>query len=344
MDKQIDFGMFDWIDRGTGTISSLYQSRLALIERADKAGFYGYHLAEHHATPLGMAPSPAVFFASLIERTSQIRFSPMAYLMPLYHPLRLVEEVCMLDHLSGGRMEVGVSRGVSPYEAQSFGADPEQAQEIFEESLEIYCQAMTAPLVNHHGKHYQFKDVPMEIKPLQQPYPALWYPSFSESGASFAAQNGCHFMSLGPPSLVAKLMDHYREIAAAQGTEDKRLNGHIKVPMLAGMRQIYVANTDEEAMAIAKPAYQDWYQSITKLWHHHNDTSFDAFFEWDACLAGETILVGSVDKVRNQIAELIEVSGINYFVGSFAWGSLSHEDSMQSLELFISEIIPSLTH
>lgn len=71
-----------------------------------------------------MAPSPSVFFAALAQRTRQIRFSPMAYLLPLYHPLRLVEEVCMLDHLSGGRVEVGVGGGVSPYEIGCFDVDP----------------------------------------------------------------------------------------------------------------------------------------------------------------------------------------------------------------------------
>ena len=134
MTAQLDFGMFDWLDRGEGSTAELYQSRLELVERADQAGFYGYHLAEHHATPLGMAPSPSVFLAALAGRTTQIRFSPMAYLLPLYHPLRLVEEVCMLDHLSGGRIEVGVSRGVSPYEIGSFAVDPEETREIFAEN------------------------------------------------------------------------------------------------------------------------------------------------------------------------------------------------------------------
>ena len=129
MSAKIEFGMFDWVDRGSNSVGDLYESRLKLIESADKAGFYGYHLAEHHSTPLAMAPSPSVFFAALAQRTKQIRFSPMAYLLPMYHPLRLIEEVCMLDHLSNGRMELGVSRGVSPYEIATFSVDPEKTRE-----------------------------------------------------------------------------------------------------------------------------------------------------------------------------------------------------------------------
>lgn len=342
MPAKLDFGMFDWLDRGSGSTSELYKSRLDLIELADQAGFYGYHLAEHHATPLAMAPSPSVFFAALAERTQQIRFSPMAYLLPLYHPLRLVEEICMLDHLSGGRVEVGISRGVSPYEIESFNVDPEDTRELFDEALEIYRKAMCNPILEHIGKHYQFSDVPMEIEPLQRPFPPLWYPSFSEAGATFAAKNGFHFMSLGPPSLVAQLMNIYREVAEKHQRNDDRIQGHIAEPKLGAQRQIFVAQTDEEALAIAEPAYAAWYHSITKLWHQRGDHAYDDFFDWDKGLEAETVLIGSVEKVRDQIHQVIEMSDVNYFVGAFAWGALKPEDSRNSLELFISEIMPSL--
>ena len=108
MARPLDFGMFDWLDAGPCSTAELYEARLQLIEMAEQAGFYGYHMAEHHGTPLGMAPSPALFLAALTQRTSRIRFGPMAYLLPLYHPLRLIEELCMLDHLSDGR---GGTRG-----------------------------------------------------------------------------------------------------------------------------------------------------------------------------------------------------------------------------------------
>jgi len=336
MSAKIEFGMFDWVDRGSNPVGDLYESRLKLIESADEASFYGYHLAEHHSTPLGMAPSPSVFFAALAQRTKNIRFSPMAYLLPMYHPLRLIEEVCMLDHLSNGRMELGISRGVSPYEIATYSVDPEKTQEIFTEVLEIFRQGMCNDVLNYTGKHFDFRDVPMALKPLQEPYPPLWYPSFSEAGVEFAAREGMHFMTLGPPSLITNLMARYREVAADSG------NGGTDKLKLGAMRQIYVAETDEQAFAVAKPAYDDWYKSIMQLWHQHNDHAYDNFFAWDLCLAGETILIGSVDKVRDQIQQLVSESGINYFVGSFAWGSLSPEESQRSLDLFTSHIVPHI--
>ena len=88
--------------------ASITRTRLKIVEAYDPAGFYAYHLAEHHSTPLGMAPSPSVFLAAVAQRTRRLRFGALVYAMPLHHPLRLIEEICMLDHLSGGRVEIGL--------------------------------------------------------------------------------------------------------------------------------------------------------------------------------------------------------------------------------------------
>ena len=117
------FGIFDHLDDGGVPLGQLFEERLKLIEAYDRAGFYGYHLAEHHATPLGYAPSPGVFLSAVAQRTRQLRFGPMVYLLPLYHPLRLIEEICMLDQMSGGRFLFGVGRGISPVEVGFFGVD-----------------------------------------------------------------------------------------------------------------------------------------------------------------------------------------------------------------------------
>src|SRR5579864_4038821 len=112
---------------GTGsTLGDEYDDRLQLIEAYYRAGFYTYHLAEHHGTPLGLAPSPGVFLAAVAYRTRKLRFGPLVYLLPLYNPLRLIEEICMLDQISNGRFELGVGRGISPFELAYHGVDPER--------------------------------------------------------------------------------------------------------------------------------------------------------------------------------------------------------------------------
>ena len=123
----MQFGVFDHMDRAAVPLDRFYADRLRLVEAYDRAGFYGYHVAEHHATPLGVAPSPGVWLAAVAQHTKRLRFGPLVYLLPLYHPLKLLEEICMLDQLSGGRMLLGVGRGISPIELRYYGIDPDVA-------------------------------------------------------------------------------------------------------------------------------------------------------------------------------------------------------------------------
>ena len=102
----LEFGVFDHLDRNDLPLREYYEQRLKVIEAFDRGGFYAYHVAEHHFTPLGMAASPGIFLSAVAQRTTTLRFGPLVYILPFYHPLRLAEEICMLDQLSGGRLEL----------------------------------------------------------------------------------------------------------------------------------------------------------------------------------------------------------------------------------------------
>src|SRR4051812_38064553 len=121
-----------------------------------------------------MAPSPSVFLSAVAQRTKTLRFGPLVYLLPLYHPLRLAEEIAMLDQMSRGRLEVGIGRGRSPIELSLYGTNVDQAQAIFDETLSIMRLAFSEDRVNFAGQHYNFRDVPVELRPLQKPHPPLW--------------------------------------------------------------------------------------------------------------------------------------------------------------------------
>src|SRR5438445_4414160 len=133
---KVEFGVFDHVDRGETSLAALYESRLTLASAYDAAGFRTYHVAEHHATSLGMAPSPGIFLAALAKRTRRIRFGPLDYILPLYSPLRLIEEICMLDQLSGGRFELGVGPGISPCELAHKNVHFLEAAESYAEALQ----------------------------------------------------------------------------------------------------------------------------------------------------------------------------------------------------------------
>jgi alkanesulfonate monooxygenase SsuD/methylene tetrahydromethanopterin reductase-like flavin-dependent oxidoreductase (luciferase family) len=341
--NRVEFGLFDWIDRGTTDLHQLYEDRLQLLEAADAAGFFCYHLAEHHATPLGMAPSPALFLTAAAQRTRRIRLGPLVYLLPLYNPLRLIEEVCMLDQLSGGRLELGVGRGVTPYELKYFGVDPVDTRAIFNEALAVLVAGLTSNRLTFEGAHYQYHDVPMELQTFQRPYPPLWYPTHNPESVQYAARHGFNFVGLGPAAAVRALIDGYRQTWERHRHDPQRLSGHVATPKLGILRQVVVAETDDEALAIARAAHSDWYRSITKLWHDHDDHSVDGLFAWESAAQHETLIFGSPERVREQVGRLIEESGCNYVICSLAWGTLPQRKSLRSLRLFAQEVMPAFS-
>src|SRR5262249_49788130 len=117
-------------------------------------------VAEDHGTAVGMAPSPSVFLAAVAQRTRRLRFGTMVFALPLHHPLRLIEEICMLDHLSGGRLDIGFGRGSSPIELAYYGEDPAAAPEGYAGSLELVLQGLTHEALHFHGKRVSFAALP----------------------------------------------------------------------------------------------------------------------------------------------------------------------------------------
>lgn len=337
----VTFGLFDWVDWRRVPLGQLYEERLRVVEAADQAGFFCYHLAEHHATPLGMTPSPSVFLAAAAQRTRRIRLGPLVYLLPLYSPLRLLGEICMLDHLSGGRLELGVGRGVSPYEVGYHGLDAARTRPMFQEALAVLVAGMTSERLTYRGEHYRYEDVPMELRPLQQPYPPLWYATSNPDSVPFAASRGMHMVGLGPAEAYRPFVETYRKVWQEHRDAPDRLNPHVARPRLGINRQVVVAETDAEAEAIARAVHPRWAASFVKLWVEHGNLNYQQRADLDTALHAETILCGSPERVRRQVARLIETTGIDYVLACFAWGDLTLEQSLRSLRLFADEVMPA---
>jgi len=338
---QVAFGVFDWVDRNAGPLHQLYEERLRVAEAADAAGLFCYHVAEHHATPLGMAPSPALFLTALAQRTRRIHLGPLGALLPLYDPLRLIEEVCMLDQLSGGRLELGISRGVSPYELACFGVDAAGTRPIFDEAVAVLVAGLTRERLNFEGKHYRYDNVPIELQPFQRPYPPFWYPTRNPESVLYAARHGYNVVSGGPAAVVRPYVESYWRTWEAHRNDPGRLSGHVAAPKFGALRQVIVADTDAAALTLARDAHASWYRSITKLWHAYGDHQPDTIFNWDFCVEHETLMFGSPARVREQFARFFERSGCNYVACAFSFGTLPHAEALRSLRLFADEVMPA---
>ncbi len=331
----VAFGIFDHVDRADEPVGALYERRLRLVERADAAGFHAYHVAEHHATPLGMAPSPGVYLAAVAQRTRRLRFGPLVYLLPLYAPLRLIEEICMLDQMSGGRFELGVGRGISPYELAYCGVDFLAAQEMYEEALAVILAGLAGDRLTHHGRYYHYRGVPMALQPVQRPHPPLWQGVVRPEGAAEAARRGVNVVSTVGCAALKTLVARYVE--AWPGGEGRTM------PFVGAQRHVFVADMDAEALKIARPAYHRWYESLTSLWRQFNSVPLRFAETLDRALEGEAAIVGSPATVRAEVERHVTTTGCNYFVGRFAYGDLPADRAAASLDLFAREVMPHFT-
>ncbi|HEU5273377.1 MAG TPA: LLM class flavin-dependent oxidoreductase [Xanthobacteraceae bacterium] len=332
----MDFGVFDHLDRYDGPLDAYYEARLKLIELYDAAGFYSYHLAEHHATPLGMAPSPSVFLAAVAQRSKRLRFGPMVYALPLYHPLRLIEEICMLDQMSGGRLDIGFGRGASPIELSYFGQDPKQAPAIYAEGVELIMKGLTERSLTFAGKHFRFDNVPLEVWPLQKPHPPVWYGVHAPDAAERAARRGLHTINLDPTDETRACSERYRAVW-------RELHGEAPLPKLGLGRFIVVADTDREALALARRAYPKWHEAFTFLPRRHGVAQqHPRPAEFDALAARGQGFAGSPASVTAWLADQLAATGTNYVVGQFAFGDLAPDEFRHSVELFARHVMPEL--
>jgi alkanesulfonate monooxygenase SsuD/methylene tetrahydromethanopterin reductase-like flavin-dependent oxidoreductase (luciferase family) len=333
----MDFGVFDHVDRGAEPLHEYYENRLKLIELYDRLGFYSYHIAEHHFTPLGMAPSPSVYLASVAQRSKRLRFGPLVYILPLYHPLRLAEEICMLDQMSAGRLDLGLGRGVSPKEFDYFGERFEHAPNMYTEGMEVVLKVLTNGKFDFRGKHYNFQDVPpLEMECFQKPHPPLWYGAHSPDSAARAGKRGLNIVSTDPAPRIRALVDAYT--ASWRESHGNKTN-----PKMGMMRFVVVAETDDKAQKIARRAYKKWYHAFDYLispFGIHNPNPRPP--EWDGIPKVSMGIAGSPETVTSFVTSQIRETGVNYFVGQFAFGDLSLEEARNSVNLFASDVIPEI--
>jgi alkanesulfonate monooxygenase SsuD/methylene tetrahydromethanopterin reductase-like flavin-dependent oxidoreductase (luciferase family) len=328
-------GVFDHLDQGNIPLSEYYETRLRAIEAFERAGFYSYHVAEHHFTPLGMAPSPSVYLAAVAQRTKVLRFGPLVYALPLYHPLRLIQEICMLDQLSNGRLDLGFGRGASSIEASYY--EQRAAQEIYEEGLALVLAGLHSKTLNFEGKLFRFKDVPLALEPFQKPHPPLWYGVHSVDSARRAAEQRINVVGF-------ELTDDARAVAESYRKAWSEHHGDEPLAKIGLLRFVYVGDDDESALKTARRAYAEWYRSFHYLFELHGTgpRSGPRAPDFDGVIAQERGIAGSPQTVARFVQDQMRRTKSNYFVGQFLFGDLKLTEMLRSIGLFSQHVMPAL--
>jgi len=330
----LSFGVFDHLDASGAPLRNFYEDRLKLIELYDRLGFYCYQVAEHHSTPLGMAPSPSLMMAAISQRTKRINFGPLVYTLPLYHPIRLIEEICMLDQMSGGRFQFGVGKGISPIEVRYYGLDPEKLGKMFIEAFDVLMRGLQGRTLDFDGEFYSFKNVPLVLEPLQKPHPPLWYGVGTPENTERPARAGMNIVTNTPASVARKLVEHYWSLHP----------GHVASSKTGFARHIVVADTDEAALSVARRGYRGWYASFMKLWLEHGTRPVGVVYpeEFDGEGANGRMIAGSPRSVLDQLQAQVDESGVNYIACRFAFGDLTFAEARRSVDLFAEHVMPRL--
>src|ERR1022692_1989654 len=224
-----------------------YEEHLIAWELIDQFGYDGLGFNEHHCSPYGLMNSPNLMAAAAAQRTRRVKLLIYGNLLPLHEPLRLAEELAMLDCLSNGRLISGFARGI-PREYQVHNVPLADSRARFEEAFEIVTRAWTEEVCSYQGKFWTYKDVALWPRPVQQPRPEIWTPVVSsKESIEFAARHDIRITpGLAPGGLQDDIITYYAKCLAANGrsiTPD-----HLSVGVTA-----YVAGSKEEAIRECGP-------------------------------------------------------------------------------------------
>lgn len=323
------YGVFDQVEITGEPLGQLYKDRLELIRTLDEAGFAYYFKSEHHMIPLDAMPQIGLLFAAASQSTRRIRLGSLVYLLPFHHPLQLAEQICSLDHLLDGRFDVGVGRGISPPEHELWGLDPARMVENYEEALAVLRAALTSESLTFHGETYRFTDVPVMLRPLQQPTPPMWHPGNFQN----AAKDGMNTIVAGPVPMVAEQVAKYRAACEAAGWSGGTVGG---------VNSVIVAPTDAEAVALARRSWPVFTEHLTPLFR-----KWDIPPPGDPTLGGNVelalqvgaVIAGSPSTVAERLAEFEEGAGTDLHISKFTMGDLSHAEVMRSIDLFATHVM-----
>ena len=258
----------------------------------------------------------------------------MVYVLPLYSPLRLIDEICMLDQLSGGRFEFGIGRGIQPFELGLNGVDHLASLEMYKEGLEAILAGLAGDVLDHHGKYYQFHHVPIVHQPVQRPHPPMWYAIYRDPEAAvWPARAGCNIAMLVSAAMVRPIVERFTG-------EWRAAHGGRPLPRMGLTRFIHLAETDAEAEAQARAAYASWYENLARLWRAYHASPAHAPANFDVARERQSMIAGSPATVRAELARHLEESGCNYVLGQMFFGDLTYERMSRSLTLLADEVMP----
>jgi len=348
------FGTFFFFQAAPGhRHADIIHRELEQVEWTEELGFDEVWFTEHHFIDYGLSVDPSSLAAAAASRTRRVRIGLAAAILPFHHPLRLAEQMALVDIISSGRLDVGVGRGNRPAEFAGYRVPQVESRERFDETVEILRLAWTRERFSFHGRFFDVDDVRVIPKPVQQPHPPLYQVCVSKDGIENTALRGWPMLNsvlTGPVDQLVTNRDTYVATLQKAGRTTE------EIAALLGRwgvsRQIYVAETDARALAEARDA-EMWYQESFRRFvvperiedaHPSLQPGFRAMAEklakvtWED-LVHETLAFGSPDTVARHIEHMRRL-GVGQVLCWMNFGGLPQDKIRRSMELFAREVMP----
>lgn len=340
----MEFGIFDIMQVPPEVPSyRAYTRHLADAELADQLGLDYHFVAERHFMALYRTPSPTAWLGAMSQRTKRIRIGALAYTVPMHNPVRLAEDVSMLDHLSGGRVEVGVGLGHRPEELASIGIDPNLRHPLLVESLVLMRKAWLGQTFDYPGTAFKFSGIRVD-GPIQLPHPPLWYAGNDPRAAQWCARNMVSLaIGFQPNEQLLNPANAFHD----QKTEDQREPN--RRPYLALMRHLYVAETDDQArqemiddLQRIGRAFAAGPRELPSVDPSELPDRDDAESQLDQLLESDVVIGGGPETCARRLAETSTQLGLNVFLANPYLTGLEPERVQRTIRLFAEQVAPQV--
>ena len=291
---------------------SYFEAYLDMWASAEPAGFEGIFFSEHHFGA-GYSPAPNLLIASLASRTKRLRLGTLGMVAPYHAPWQLIEEIGMLDHLTGGRLEIGTAAGI-PNEMAKVGLGPDEARARNDEVLDILDAALRSPVISHDGKFWQFDNLRLTPRPLQQPSPPVWVTVVSESSARKAARRGAKLCTgFHPLGKIIGIFDAFRD-------EARKIGRKVGPEDLCIRRQVTMLGENDDVAAVVDAVLRNmrkYLEADPRLDTPDRPAVLDTPTAHAFSIGDDEVIAGTADSVATQIIEQCHAAGAGHFAANF---------------------------
>ncbi len=294
------------------TSARYFDAYLDLWASAEPAGFEGIFFSEHHFGA-AYSPAPNLLIANIATRTRTLRLGTLGMVAPYHTPWQLVEEIGMLDHLTGGRLEIGTAAGI-PNEMAQVGLGPDEARARNDEILDILDAALKSPVISHHGRFWQFDNLRLTPRPLQQPSPPVWVTVVSASSARKAAQRGVKLCTgFHPLAKIVEIFDAFRD-------EAKRIGRTVGPDDLCIRRQVTLVGDDRDAPAAVAAVLANMRKFLAadpRVATPDRPAVLDTPTAHAFSIGDDEVIAGTAASVAEQIIAQCKAAGAGHFAATF---------------------------